>query len=270
MEKTQLPQQITGRDTTLDAVKGIGIILMVLGHAGVPFHDFIYLFHMALFFMVSGYLWSDSKVTDLPTAGKYLLSRLKGLLLPYALCNGIFTLLQNPLNRLLINPVTAVDLSWKQTAVNLVKNMLFAGDTYMGGATWFLRTLFFVYAAHTVIRYLVCHIKWGKALFGIVLAVNLVATVFIDHTGLSLPMGISACFSAYCVFLLGMLLRKLDFLHRLRRFDLPIAIACFVALCLLTPFGPIGIGIGSIGNLPLFFTASLLGFLMTYCAARCC
>ena len=44
------------RDSTWDAVKGIGIILMVIGHSGCPtfLHDFIYLFHMGLFFFVSG------------------------------------------------------------------------------------------------------------------------------------------------------------------------------------------------------------------------
>lgn len=44
------------RDSTWDAVKGIGIIMMVIGHSGCPvyIHDFIYMFHMGLFFFVSG------------------------------------------------------------------------------------------------------------------------------------------------------------------------------------------------------------------------
>lgn len=44
------------RDTTWDAVKGIGIILVVIGHSGCPayIHDFIYMFHMGLFFFASG------------------------------------------------------------------------------------------------------------------------------------------------------------------------------------------------------------------------
>lgn len=44
------------RDTTWDAIKGIGIILMVVGHSGCPIYirNFIYLFHMGLFFYVSG------------------------------------------------------------------------------------------------------------------------------------------------------------------------------------------------------------------------
>ena len=43
------------RDAVLDAMRGIGIVLMVVGHSGFGGSDFIYLFHMALFFMLSGY-----------------------------------------------------------------------------------------------------------------------------------------------------------------------------------------------------------------------
>lgn len=43
-------------------VKGIGIILMVIGHASSPFHDFIYLFHMPLFFMISGFFFNPEKI----------------------------------------------------------------------------------------------------------------------------------------------------------------------------------------------------------------
>ena len=35
----------------LDILKAIAIICMVAGHAGAPFTHFIYLFHMAVFFM---------------------------------------------------------------------------------------------------------------------------------------------------------------------------------------------------------------------------
>ena len=48
------------RDAVLDAMRGIGIVLMVLGHSGFAGSDFIYLFHMALFFMLSGYFFHMS------------------------------------------------------------------------------------------------------------------------------------------------------------------------------------------------------------------
>lgn len=52
------------RNVTIDIMKGIGIILMVVGHSGYPsfLRNFIYTFHMPLFFMISGYLITESKL----------------------------------------------------------------------------------------------------------------------------------------------------------------------------------------------------------------
>ena len=41
----------------IDIVKAIGIICMVLGHADFPGTRFVYLFHMAVFFIASVYLF---------------------------------------------------------------------------------------------------------------------------------------------------------------------------------------------------------------------
>lgn len=47
----------------VDVAKGIGIILVVLGHNQSPDYiiKFIYSFHMPLFFFLSGYLTNPSK-----------------------------------------------------------------------------------------------------------------------------------------------------------------------------------------------------------------
>ena len=62
------------RDPVIDSMRGIGIVLMVLGHSGFPGTDFIYLFHMALFFMLSGWLFSLHALAAL-CAGKHRLYR---------------------------------------------------------------------------------------------------------------------------------------------------------------------------------------------------
>lgn len=49
----------TSRDNSWDSLRGIGIVLVVLGHSankGELLHDFIFLFHMPLFFLISGAL----------------------------------------------------------------------------------------------------------------------------------------------------------------------------------------------------------------------
>ena len=51
------------RNEQLSILKGFGIILMVVGHSGAPdlLHDFVYLFHMALFYYASGYFFKPDE-----------------------------------------------------------------------------------------------------------------------------------------------------------------------------------------------------------------
>ena len=50
------------RDETIDIMKGILMSLVVMAHAQGPFHRFIYLFHMPVFIMISGYLFHNDKL----------------------------------------------------------------------------------------------------------------------------------------------------------------------------------------------------------------
>lgn len=47
-----------------DVVRGIGIIAIVLGHTGYFGGAFVYLFHVALFFFISGFLFDAAKYPD--------------------------------------------------------------------------------------------------------------------------------------------------------------------------------------------------------------
>ena len=79
-----------GRDFRIDAMKGLAIILVVLGHA-MQLYDprlmnslprlVIYSFHMPLFFFLSGYVAFAS--TRKYTAGKLLSKRFKNLVIPF-------------------------------------------------------------------------------------------------------------------------------------------------------------------------------------------
>lgn len=56
-----LPTSQIMRDDKVSITKGIGILLMVIAHAGLPemFSRFIYMFHMPLFFFMSGYCFKE-------------------------------------------------------------------------------------------------------------------------------------------------------------------------------------------------------------------
>ena len=126
----------------LDAIKGIAIFLVILGHAIIYFpinlhtvywceilYDLIYSFHMPLFFAVSGFCFHYDKYS---TYNQFLLKKFKRILLPYFIFS-IFDMLPRLLLTGLIN---RPDVSWKDS---LIKMFLY------GGQYWFLYVLFLIF-----------------------------------------------------------------------------------------------------------------------------
>ena len=82
------------RDSTLDVLKGIGIILVVIGHRNCPKHldDYIFSFHMPLFFIASGYFFNKK---CLENKKQYFFKKVQGVYLPFLKWSVIFLLLHN-------------------------------------------------------------------------------------------------------------------------------------------------------------------------------
>ena len=83
------------RDITWDCVKGLTMILVVVGHSGCPagIHRFIYLFHMGLFFYISGlFIKKGNRVSDFKN---FAWKKVKGLYSPYVVWAVSFILLHN-------------------------------------------------------------------------------------------------------------------------------------------------------------------------------
>lgn len=81
-------------NNTVSIAKGIGILLMVVGHSGCPSfcHDFIYMFHMPLFFFLAGYCFKDKYLIDFKNFAK---KRISGLYVPFMKYSLLFLLLHN-------------------------------------------------------------------------------------------------------------------------------------------------------------------------------
>ena len=97
MENTNIPKSkelniANNRVDYLDIARCIGIILMVMGHIGFKkkFTYFIHGFHMPMFFIISGYLFTLKHQEDLPFK-EYLIKKFKSLIIPY-ISFGIFHL----------------------------------------------------------------------------------------------------------------------------------------------------------------------------------
>ena len=141
------------RDPVLDSMRGIGIVLMVLGHAGFPGSSFIYLFHMALFFMLSGWFFSPHTGESAHRLARFAKRKVVTLWLPFVAANTVYTLLTNLFlkvniltgderildlpGNLITTPVTIKDIIGRTAHWSV-----FDGGTELGGAMWFIQALF--------------------------------------------------------------------------------------------------------------------------------
>lgn len=129
----------------VDISKGVGIVLVVLGHSGnLSLHHFIYWFHMPLFFLISGYLFTPSlNFSQLLTRLNKLFRR---LLLPYFSYLAIITLLRYFLKFI----EGSLDFNW---LTHDLLNVIIGGRAIGGwyGPFWFVTTLFFTYIIYDIL-----------------------------------------------------------------------------------------------------------------------
>ncbi|CYX72307.1 acyltransferase family protein [Streptococcus suis] len=110
----------------IDNLKGIGILLVVLGHTSFPFKNYIFWIHMPLFFALTGMTFNPTK--NLKTL---LFSRFNSLIVPF-LTFGFFFLF--------LNHFANLSLLFREA----MKFLIYGGVKSSGimGAFWFLPTLF--------------------------------------------------------------------------------------------------------------------------------
>lgn len=138
------------RNTTIAILKAIAIILMVVGHAEAPelLTNFIYTFHMPLFFMAAGYFF-DRKYLSQPSV--FIGKRLRGLYIPFLKWSILFLLLHNVwhyfgiLNESFGNWTGGVTHPYtlKNAAqrLMLIITSMSGYDEFIAGAFWFFRGL---------------------------------------------------------------------------------------------------------------------------------
>lgn len=74
------------RDKVVDISKGLGIFLSIFGHLNYTFlHAFIYMFHMPLFYFISGYLFNPKKYSF----KQYVFRKLRTIIVPYFVLGAI-------------------------------------------------------------------------------------------------------------------------------------------------------------------------------------
>lgn len=173
--------ETTGFLPVVSMVKGIAIILVVTGHS-LPydngFRNYIYMFHVPLFFFVSGYCFKEKYLDDVLT---FVRQRVKGLWLPFVKYGVPMVLLHNVFCRLHVyGPLCDVaPYTLPQMVKAVLKQFVMSGAEPMLGAYWFLNTLF-----GASLLFYACRrwtgAKWGLAILTAGTAVSLLLVPYAD------------------------------------------------------------------------------------------
>lgn len=158
------------RRNDIDALKALGIILMILCHIGFgeTTDSLIHSFHMPLFFFVSGYLYKDCKEFK-----PFLLRKARTLLIPYLVFGTLHFIIKMPM---LFRNSDGV-------STTLYHLLLFNHDGLpIAGALWFLTALFGTY----VLFYFLSKIKNSVLLFCSVIILSIIGTM-LPYINIRLP-----------------------------------------------------------------------------------
>lgn len=125
----------------LDIAKFLGIACVVIGHISSPveanvmfdaIHNFVYQFHIPLFFFLSGIFYRKRESFFV-----FLKSKTKRLYIPYIASNSVFLVIT-----LLLRSSFGYDIVLLDNIKHLVKIAIGLAVTDLGGGTWFLFILF--------------------------------------------------------------------------------------------------------------------------------
>lgn len=256
------------RNKNIDMVKGIGIILMIMGHAGAPFTKFIYLFHMGMFFVLSGICYNSNYTNNLSDLKKLFIKRIKSLWIPYFFINELFLIMHNFFITIGICNYDKINL--KSFFVQTIKTVFFSANEELAGATWFLRVLFLVNIIYALIEYLVKRINanYLDYIMATVSIIFLLIGYYFNINNLSLKLQLDAVFSVFVLFYIGVFFRKIDLLSKIKKdvsFNILIMAICFLSLLIIGKLGEdISIANNKYSNPVLFVIATTLGLIMIY------
>ncbi len=191
------------RLNSIDIAKGIGIILVVIGHTNTPFGigKVIYQFHMPLFFILSGFFYKDDYIK---TPLVFLLGSLKRLYGPFVI-NGLRLFFIGLLLSYLILGTTGFSFLGGLKYILLIISGL-NSPQFGGGAFWFLRALFILRFLYLFLNLIINKIE-NNSLKNFIIFVSVFVFLIIGYKT-QFPYTISSTFIALFFYYVGNLYAK--------------------------------------------------------------
>lgn len=272
------------RNVRLDILRGIAIILMVMGHSFFSGMHFVYLFHMALFFMMGGYFFDGKNSDSIRNVGRFILKRIKGLWLPFVIWNTIFLLFNNVFVRIGVysdNPMFLEkfsgsyaslhhELDMMQTLKQCVKGLFFQSGTELGGAFWFFRIYLMISVSYVIIDFILKKIPITKNISEwIQLGVSTIFLIlgYVCYLRGITTLGLDRMLSYYGLFFLGkhIVLVEKYLKTNIRKISVFAVAVGILIICNAT--GTVALDSNKYVNPIFLIVASVSGWLMIYIAS---
>ncbi len=186
----------------IDIAKGIGIVLVVIGHTStyLGIEKVIYQFHMALFFILSGFFFKDKYVKK---TLNFLSGRFKRLYFSYVI-NGLRLFILFLCLSYLVKDNTGFSfLGGLKYGLLIISGL---GSAPLAGAIWFLRALFIVSILFIFLQWIINRIK-GDYNKKLILLFCVLGFLVIGYST-QLPFNISSSFVALSFYYVGYLYSK--------------------------------------------------------------
>lgn len=172
---------VTKRTNWIDWAKALGILLVVMGHSNYSQPDInpmIFMIHMPLFFVASGYLFNANKSIKEITQ-----SNIRSLLIPYLVFNLISLVYLFMSN--FAKCMMGMSINWNSMIIQpLCDTLLGVPGNLPCGPTWFLLALIWC-------KYIMYGIEKSKLIIGCIIVVSWLATlVCIQFVDIRLPLSI--------------------------------------------------------------------------------
>lgn len=195
-------------------LKGLGIIAVVIGHTSSPLVPFVYMYHIALFFFISGYFYKDVYSTD-PSI--FIAKRIKSLYWPFVKYGLGFLVFHNMLlhiNVLSSKAEFGIIASRYYNILDMIRVaeyvVTFRDTDLLSGAMWFLPALFVSGILFCLIRYISLRFigKYALVVTGNISLILFGVGIILAQKHIVLPLHADVSLAAMPIFFAGYLMNS--------------------------------------------------------------
>lgn len=248
----------------LDSARGIGILLVVLGHIWLSGfgEKYIYSFHMPLFFLLAGYVYNADHYSHIKT---FVIHKGRTLLIPYLsfsfITYAFWLLIERRVNPSPIDPLTAF--------LNIFRSQ--GADDYLphNPVLWFLTCLFVI----QIFFYFLAKLKRTSLILPFLVLSSWAGYWLSQHISSTWFWSSDVAFTGLVFYGLGYILKTQPSLQRLmqsRLFYLAGIILIPAWLWSATSNRFISLAYNVLGNYTFFYIAALTGSLLIILLAKAC